>query len=162
MTTTPLLERLAGIIRPAVASLDVSLWGIELASAGSRMLLRIFIDAEEGVTIAACARVSRHLGAVFDAEDILPGAYVLEVSSPGLERRFFEPEQMVPYIGKIVDVRLSRIQDGRKHLRGALTEVSDQNIVVAEEGGSLKMEWPNVKTAHLVHEFSGGAKPGQD
>jgi len=69
---------------------------------------------------------------------------------------------MVPYIGKIIDVRLSRIQDGRRHLRGVLTEVSGQDIVVTEEGASLKMDWSNVKTAHLVHEFSGGAKPDQD
>ena len=63
--------------------MGVSLWGVEFASAGSRMVVRAYIDAEDGVSIDKCARVSRALGAVFDAEDVLPGAYVLEVSSPG-------------------------------------------------------------------------------
>lgn len=157
MTRTPLIERLAGTIRPAVAALEVSLWGIEIASAGGRMLLRIFIDAEGGVPISACARVSRHLGAVFDAEDTIPGAYVLEVSSPGLERRFFEPEQLAAYVGQVVDVRLNQPQDGRRHLRGVLAEVDGADIVISEEGGSVRVSWPLVKSAHLVHEFPGAA-----
>ena len=160
MTTTPLLERLTGIIRPAVASLDLTLWGIEIASASGRMLLRIFIDAEGGVTIDSCTRVSRHIGAVFDAEDTLPGAYVLEVSSPGLERRFFAPEQMLAYVGQVVDVRLNMPQDGRRHLRGVLTAVEGQDIVVTEEKESIRVTWERIKGVHLVHEFPGAAPQG--
>lgn len=179
MTKTPLAQRLTDIIAPAVATLGLALWGVEIASAGSRMLLRVYIDAPEGlpeldageslepgetatgVTVDHCARVSRHLGAVFDAEDIIPGAYVLEVSSPGLERRFFSPEQLGAYLGREVEVRLNLPQDGRRKLRGKLSRVEGDTLTVAEDKGEVSVRWELVKQAHLVHEFPVSQKPGQ-
>ena len=160
MTRSPLLERLAGVIGPALEPLGVVLWGLELASAGSRMLVRVFLDAEGGVDIGRCAKASRHLGALFDAEDVLPGAYVLEVSSPGLERRFFSPAQLAAYVGRVVDVRLHEPQDGRRHLRGLLAESAGDGFVVDEAGVKTRVEWERVKSAHLVHEFPGTAQQG--
>jgi ribosome maturation factor RimP len=189
MTKTPLAERLTGIIGPAVRTLGVELWGVEFASAGSRMVVRVYIDApaeaanaaepvdavdaveaigigedglegqqqRAGVTIATCAKVSRHLGTVLEAEDAVPGAYVLEVSSPGLERRFFATEQMAAYVGRTLDVRLHQTQDGRRHFRGQLAELGADFLVVDEEGVRTRIGWAHVKTAHLVHEFPGAA-----
>ncbi len=110
-----------------------------------------------GVTIAACAQVSRHLGAVLEAEDAVPGAYVLEVSSPGLERRFFSPGQLEAYLGRTVDVRLHQPQDSRRHLRGILAEAGPDFLVVDEVGVRTRVAWEHVKTAHLVHEFPGAS-----
>lgn len=160
MTRSPLIERLSGVIAPAVATLDASLWGIEFASAGSRMVIRVYIDAKAGVTIDLCARVSRHLGALFDAEDVLPGAYVLEVSSPGLERRFFSPGQLAQFVGRVVDVRLFEPQDGRRHLRGVLASVEGDTLAVDEAGVTTSVAWQRVKNAHLVHDFPGAAPQG--
>ena len=154
MTRSPLLERIAGIVAPALEPMGVALWGVEFASAGSRMVVRIYIDAaEDGVSIDQCAKVSRALGAVFDAEDVLPGAYVLEVSSPGLERRFFSAGQMAAYVGQLVDVRLFEPQDGRRHLRGALAGVEGEDILVDEAGKVTRVAFGRLKGAHLVHEF---------
>lgn len=153
MTRSPLIERLAGYITPALEPLGVQLWGVEFASAGSRMVVRVYIDAEDGVSIAACAKVSRTLGAVFDAEDVLPGAYVLEVSSPGLERRFFTAAQMAAFVGSMVDVRLYEPQDGRRHLRGQLAGVEGDDILVDEAGQVTRVAFNRLKGAHLVHEF---------
>ena len=194
MTKTPLAERLTGIIGPAVSTLGVELWGIEFASAGSRMVVRVYIDAPQaaegaapildqgeapvetpmeapgqaegetaarvlppGVTIAACAQVSRHLGTVLEAEDAVPGAYVLEVSSPGLERRFFHPEQLPAYLGRTVDIRLHQAQDTRRHFRGLLAECGPDFLVVDEDGTKTRVLWAHVKIAHLVHEFPGAS-----
>jgi ribosome maturation factor RimP len=188
MTKMPLAERLTGIIGPAVDTLGVELWGVEFASAGNRMVVRVYIDAsadaaklaapvEEavemndeagadesaahvsstGVTIATCAKVSRHLGTVLEAEDAVPGAYVLEVSSPGLERRFFAPKQLQAYLGRVVDVRLHQAQNTRRHFRGVLAEGGADFLVVDEAGVLTRVEWAHVKTAHLVHEFPGAA-----
>lgn len=183
MTKTPLAQRLTNIIAPAVATLGLALWGVEIASAGSRMLLRVYIDAPgelpelepgeagelagelnesaAGVTVDHCAKASRHLGAVFDAEDVIPGAYVLEVSSPGLERRFFSPEQMTAYLDREVEVRLNLPQDGRRKLRGRLARVEGDLLTVAEDKGEVSVRWELVKQAHLVHEFPVSQKPGQ-
>lgn len=153
MTRHPLLERLAGIVAPALEPLGVALWGMEFASAGSRMVVRIYIDAENGVSIDACAKASRALGAVFEAEDVMPGAYVLEVSSPGLERRFFSAAQMAAYVGQVVDVRLFEPQDGRRHLRGSLAAVEGEDVLVDEAGQVTRVCFSRLKSAHLVHEF---------
>ncbi len=153
MTRSPLIERLTGIIGPALEPLGVTLWGVEFASAGSRMVVRVYIDAEEGVDVGKCARVSRSLGAVFDAEDVLPGAYVLEVSSPGLERRFFSTAQLAAFVGRVVDVRLHEPQDGRRHLRGVLSAVEGDVFSVDEAGAVTRIPFERVKTSHLVHEF---------
>ena len=72
---------------------------------------------------------------LLDAEDVVPGAYVLEVSSPGLERRFFSPGQMSGYLGQVVDVRLTLPQEGRRHLRGLLAGVEGPKIVFLVSGG---------------------------
>jgi len=153
MTRSPLIERLTGIITPALEPLGVSLWGVEFASAGSRMVVRVYIDAEQGVSIDSCARVSRALGAVFEAEDALPGAYVLEVSSPGLERRFFSAAQMSTFVGRVVDLRLYEPQDGRRHLRGELKSIDGDEISVDEAGVVTRVAFERLKGAHLVHEF---------
>jgi ribosome maturation factor RimP len=155
MTRSPLIDRLTGIIAPALEPLGVTLWGVEFASAGTRMVVRVYIDADNGVSIGECARVSRALGAVFDAEDALPGAYVLEVSSPGLERRFFSAAQMAPYVGSVVDLRLVEPQDGRRHLRGALAAVEGEDVCVDEAGVVTRVAFSRLKGAHLVHEFPG-------
>lgn len=201
MTKTPLAERLTGIIGPAVSTLGVELWGIEFASAGNRMVVRVYIDAPAnaaaqalapvganvdapaetdvefgteaifeagqddavsqraslGVTIALCAQVSRHLGTVLEAEDAVPNAYVLEVSSPGLERRFFAPGQLGAYLGRTVDIRLHQAQDTRRHFRGLLAESGPDFLVIDESGLRTRVAWEHVKTAHLVHEFPGAA-----
>jgi ribosome maturation factor RimP len=160
MARTPLLERLAGIVAPALEPLGVRLWGIEFASAGSRMVVRIYIDAEEGVSIAACAKVSRSLGAVFDAEDALPGAYVLEVSSPGLERRFFSAAQMAAFVGQVVDVRLHEPQDGRRHLRGRLAAIEGETINVDEAGQVTSEAFERLKRSHHDNAFTDTAIKG--
>lgn len=153
MTHNPLLERLTGVVGPALAPLGVSLWGLEFASAGSRMVLRVYIDTETGVDVGACARVSRALGAVLDAEDVMPGPYVLEVSSPGLERRFFSAGQMAAYQGQEVDIRLHEPQDGRRHFRGQLSGVEGDDVHVTEGDKSFRVPFGRIKAAHLVHQF---------
>ena len=94
------------LIAPYVATLGLAVWGVELASAGHRQLVRLYLDLAAdtprtperlGVTIDECARVSRHLGALLEVEEIFHNPYVLEVSSPGLSRRFFErPDPATP------------------------------------------------------------------
>jgi ribosome maturation factor RimP len=90
------VAELTQIIEPAVTACDVSLWGIEFVPQGRRSLLRIYIEAlpedrAEGkqVTIEDCAAVTHQVGGVLDLHDPIAGEYLLEVSSPGLDRAFF-------------------------------------------------------------------------
>lgn len=147
-------KRISELIRPEIEALDLTLWGVEIAAA-NRPVVRIFLDSEEGVTIDQCAHVSRHLSLMFEVEDIMDSAYVLEVSSPGLERRFFTPEQMEPYSGRKLEITLGISQDGRKRFKGILenTGVSTLTLKLADQEDTVELEYDDIKKAKLVHEF---------
>ena len=87
---------------------------LEYRRQGPRWMLRLFIDKESGVTIDDCANISRQLGDLLDAKDIIPQAYVLEVSSPGLNRPLKKKEDFSRFAGRKVQLRLVSPMDGRK------------------------------------------------
>ena len=91
---------LTQLLRPTVESMGYSLWGIELISPGRRPTVRLYIDAESGVTVDDCAQVSHQVSGILDVEDPITGEYTLEVSSPGVDRLLFHPEHYPPYIGE--------------------------------------------------------------
>lgn len=146
-------DALMDIIGPQVESLGFTLWGIDMASAGRRTLVRIYIDSENGVSIDDCAAVSRQVGTALEVEDIMHGAYVLEVSSPGLERRFFSVEQLQDYLQSRLVVRLHEARDGVKKFEGILKSVEDGSFVLALEDEDVQFDWDQVKKATLVHDF---------
>jgi len=148
-----LAECILDLARPLAESLGISVWGLELASAGRRALVRLFIEAENGANVDQCAEMSRGLGAALEVEDVMSGAYVLEVSSPGLERRFFDPGQLPPYMGRILDVSLLEPLDGRKNFRGRLAQARPDGLVLDVDGVAFDFSWDRVKKARLVHEF---------
>ena len=105
MNQSPLAAAIADLAAPLAASLGLELWGVELAFSG-RGLVRVFVESEDGVSVDQCAELSRLLGLSLDVEDLVPGAYVLEVSSPGLERTFFTEAQLARAVGQRVEITL--------------------------------------------------------
>lgn len=146
-------RKLTEIIKPEVESLGFGYWGLSAPSSGSRRVIRIYIDGPEGVSIDDCATVSRQVGLVLEVEDIVPGAFTLEVSSPGLERKFFTLDQMGEYKGKTVEVKLFAPVNSCKHFKGTLSAVEADSITLDMEKESIRMEWDAVREAKLVHEF---------
>jgi ribosome maturation factor RimP len=172
-----LIEKL---LIPFLAAEGLVPWGIELSSAGHRELLRIFIDLspeakaardqaerEAGVTVDHCAAVSRHAGYLLDVEDVMPGPYVLEVSSPGIERRFFTPGQLAGHVGREIEVTLLSPRAGRRRFRGILTGAAGESFTMTADPGpkqtAVDFAWNDVKKARLVHRFPDAADdPGQE
>ncbi len=153
MTGAPLEKTLASVAEPIVEGMGLSLWGIEVAQAGRRSLVRIFIDSPQGVTIDQCASVSRTVGHALEVEESLHGPYVLEVSSPGFERRFFVPDQMGAYVGRKIDVTLHEPRGERKRFQGQLAAVRGSEFDLEYEGQAATFSWPEIRRARLVHEF---------
>ncbi len=122
-------EVIQKLVEPVVKALGFQLWGIEYLGQGRHTLLRIYIDKEGGINIEDCAEASRQISSILDVEDPIKDEYTLEVSSPGLDRMLFRPEQYRDYIGSAVKIRLSANQDGRRNFMGTLKEV------VQQEGG---------------------------
>lgn len=145
-----IIDRLEALARPVVDTLGYQLWGIELTGGGGRRLVRIYIDSPEGVSIEACAVVSRHLSVLFDVEDPVPGAFNLEVSSPGLERPFFTFEQAAHAVGEAVEVQLREPLSGRKNFKGRLDAARDGELYLTVDGHPAVLPWSLVKKARLV------------
>lgn len=114
---------------------------------------------ESGVSVDDCAEISRMIGISLEVEDIFADAWILEVSSPGLERTFYETAQMRPYIGHPLDVTLESAHSGfenRKKFRGTLKSVESNTftlILDTPEGAECTIDFNTVKKAHLVHLF---------
>ncbi len=118
------------MLEPTVEAMGYELWGIEYLSQGRHSTLRVYIDAENGITVDDCAAVSEQVGSVLDVEDPITGEYTLEVSSPGMDRLLFKPEQYPAYVGEIVDLRLRSPFEGRRKFRGILKGIEGEDIVV--------------------------------
>ncbi len=153
------IDSLRGHIEPMAEALGVEVWGVEYSGSDRGPVLRIFLDGPEGVSVDTCAAFSRDVSVLLDVEDLVPGKYILEVSSPGLERRFFSTKQMHNYTGKEIRVHLIQAKDGIKNFTGTLRRVN--TVPDGEDDLSLEMDgimytflFSEVKKAHLKHNFT--------
>ena len=144
-------EKVTQLIEPTVQALDLELWGVEHASQGKYSVLRIFIEREAGVTIDDCERVSRQASAIFDVEEPIAGEYTLEVSSPGIDRLLFTPQQFQRYRGEEVSVRMRTPVDGRRKFKVTLTDVVDDIIHIQVDGSDFELPHGDIEKANIVY-----------
>lgn len=131
------------------------LWDLEIAAQSGRTVLRVFVDRAvdrgPGVTLDDCSYWNKKLGRYLEAENILRGAYVLEVGSPGIERALARPDHFARYVGSQVEVRLHDPKDGRRTFRGELRAAGTDSIVVEDaEVGAVSLPLAGVRRAHVV------------
>jgi ribosome maturation factor RimP len=146
-------QQLEALIAPSVNALGLRVWGIEYLAQGKRSLLRVYIDADAGVTIDDCERVSKQVSDLLDVEDVLAASYTLEVSSPGMDRLLFKPEQYAESIGETVDIRLNYPFEGRRRFVGSLTSLENDELVVQVEDSEYLIPLSNVQRARIVPQF---------
>ena len=173
MVQNPAHAAITALALPLVEAAALELWGVELLGEG-RPILRVYVESPSGVTVEECARLSRQLGLALDVEDIIASAYILEVSSPGLNRPFFRPEQLAPYIGQAVEITLRDPLPEfprRKKFSGRLSDVAGAEFAVLPDdavdpvASPVRINWENVRKAQLVHIFpqkSKGVRPKKD
>ncbi len=146
-------QDLEALLTPTVAALGLRVWGVEYLGQGKHSMLRIYIDRDEGVTIEDCEAVSKQVSELLDVEEALTSSYTLEVSSPGMDRVLFKPEQYAESIGETVDVRLNYPFEGRRRVIGALTGLENDEMVVQVEDSEYQIPLSNVQRARIVPRF---------
>jgi len=144
------LEELAETL---VASEGMELVDLEYRRQGPRWMLRLFIDKEGGVTIDDCAKISKEFGDLLDVKDIIPQTYVLEVSSPGLNRPLRKKEDFSRFAGRKVQLRLVTPMEGRKKIVGNLVGIENETVIVAAPEGRYSVALKDIDRANLVYEF---------
>ena len=146
------VEKLQNLADPLASSMGLEVLKIEFGSEHGDQVLRIYLDkAEGGVTVEDCETFSRNLGPILDVEGDLPARYHLEVSSPGLNRPLASPKHFRAQIGKIVDLRTEDPIEGRRHFKGELKRVEDDDasVVVDVDGQDYSVPISGIKKAHL-------------
>lgn len=152
------IDRIRAIIEQVAASEGMEVVDVELRGAGQSRALRIFIDRPEaGITHADCELMSRQVSAILDVEDMVPGKspYVLEVSSPGMDRRLVRPEHFRRFAGKKVKVTTRQPLEGnRRNFTGRLEGMDEGRVRVQLEGGqTTEIEFEQIERANLVPEW---------
>lgn len=143
-------DKLHALLAPTVEALGFELWGLELLTQGKHSTLRIYIESENGVQVDDCANVSNQVGAVLDVEEPISGEYILEVSSPGLDRRLFALEQYPAYVGEGIEIKLRRAFEGRRKFKGVLRGIENDDIVVLVDDHEYLLPFGDIDKAQLT------------
>jgi ribosome maturation factor RimP len=159
------LERVRSIVERVASSSGLEVLETELRGGGKSRMLRIVIDKPAGVTHEDCANVSREVGTILEVEDAMPGgSYLLEVSSPGLDRKLVRPADYERFIGSLVKLTTREPVNGNQHFEGRLQSFQDGWLTLdlnlgkkkkknAPELPELKLPFGNVEKANLVPEI---------
>lgn len=147
------LSLLQELIEPSVVALGYQLWGFDMVSQGRHSMLRIYIDAEAGIDVEDCAKVSRQVSGILDVEDPISGEYTLEVSSPGMDRPLYTLEQYKAYVGHVLQLKLRMPFDGRRNFKGLLSGIEDEDIVLIVDQEEYLLPIDHIEKANIVPQF---------
>ncbi len=163
------LEQVREIADLVATSSGLEVVDVEFRGGGKSRMLRITIDKPAGVTHEDCANLSREVSTILDVEDAVPGSYVLEVSSPGLDRKLSRPADFERFAGSRVKLTTREPVNGNRHFQGRLDSFRDGRIMLqlvpeqpkakgkkqqpAGEAPVVEIDLANVEKANLVPEL---------
>ena len=139
---------------PIAVANSCYIYDAEYVKEGGAWYLRVYADKEDGgISIDECEVINRALGDELDKADTIRENYILEVSSPGIERKLKTPEHFKKYIGRIVDIGLYKASDGSKTLMGELTGYEDDGFTVKIGQNETKLAVSDTTFVKLHFDF---------
>ena len=148
-----LKDTLLDLLGPEVEALGYELVELDAPAPGGSGTLRIYIDRDEGVGLEDCERVSHRVSGLLDVEDPIPGQYVLEVSSPGLDRPLRTEDHFRRQAGQLVKIVLASGRPGRRRYKGRILGVDDGVLEIDVDGEGVSLSLSDIESARLVPEF---------
>ena len=142
-------EYIKEVIEKDIERLGCKVWGLELFGRHSNQTLRIFIDNKDGISVEDCEKVSKHVSKVLDTENDFSEKYMLEISSPGLDRKFFYKEQYQGFINESIRVTFFD-NDNKKTIKGNLKEVDDKSIKLEIKEEIHEIPFSSIIQANLL------------
>ena len=155
------VEKVRRLAYPIASSYGLEIFDVQYRREAGGPILRVLIDrpgpaatAEESVSVEDCAHVSRELSAILDVEDVVPTAYTLEVSSPGLDRPLRRPDDYRRFAGRIAKIVMRTRIDGQGFFRGRLGGVDGSDVLIdGEDGKTHRVPLGAITRANLEVEF---------
>ena len=133
-----LLKEIEALVEPVLDEMGIELVDLEYVSGQGRQVLRIYADRPTGITLDDCAMVSREVGHLLDVSDLLKHRYVLEVSSPGLDRPLKREKDFLRVVGQRIKVQTTAPRNGRRNFSGVLQSVQNGMLEIDLDGTSFK------------------------
>ena len=146
-------DNLIGLLEPAIEALGYELSDLELNLGHGHGLIRLFIDGTNGITLDDCEQVSRQVSGILDVEDPIASDYNLEVSSPGADRKLVKPAHFDRFAGNEVKVKLKRLVEGRRRIKGQLLGRDERMIQVRMDNKDLSIALEDVEVARIVPDW---------
>lgn len=154
MQVKDIIKRVEEVVQPFIDENGFELVEVEFVKEGPNHYLRLYVDKDGGFSINDCELVSRFVEGKLEAEDFIEQAYILEVSSPGIDRVLKKDFEYTKYKGKDVDVKLFKPIDKVKEFSGSLVGLIDGKIVITTENGEeLSFDKKDVSTCRLSVKF---------
>ena len=146
-------EKLEELCTPFIENLGYELVDITYGKEGAQWILRVFIDHPKGIGIEDCEKVSRALSNFLDAKDPIPYSYILEVSSPGLDRPLKKEKDYERFQGNIITVKTKEAVGNRRKITGKLMGINEGQVEVLTDTEKILISLENILSARLVPQF---------
>jgi ribosome maturation factor RimP len=153
------VETLRQRLAPAVAALDLELYDVELTGSGKARTLRVTVDRPGGVDLEAITAVTHAVSPLLDDAPAPAGPFLLEVSSPGVERVLRTPAHYAGAVGSVVSIKL-RADSGTRRVHGTLVEAGAESCTVDVDGAPEQISYADVTQARTVFEWGPQPRPG--
>lgn len=152
-----LKARITELAEKTASSMSLEVVLVELKNEGGRQVLRVFLDQPAGITLGDCERFSKRFAVTLDVEDWIPFAYVLEVSSPGVNRPLVKEADFQRFIGSTARVRTRNPIAGQKNFKGRIVGAGEGRVTIEDAPDKLvTIEVADVEKANLVADLSIG------
>ena len=150
------IEDFKNIIEPVINRNNCLLWGIEVLRGKKKNTLRVFIDSDNSVDINDCENISRDLNYEPQIDLYLGEDYILEVSTPGIDRKFFEIKQLDDYVGQELDIKTKSIYEGRRKFIGKLINCDDSSLSIVKSDNSeeITFKFSDIDLCRLKPDYN--------
>lgn len=149
MLREDIVRRAWEILEGPIEQRGYDLIEVEFGLQSGRHVLRLFIDNEAGIGLDDCQTVTRLIDPILDAEDFIEGNYVIEVSSPGLDRPLRRPQDFERFIGEPVKIKTHAPVNGRKRIKGILKAFDKDMIAIQGDEAVYNVHLENLRKANL-------------
>ena len=147
-------ELIIKYLEPIIEKNNYEVTDVEFKKEGANWYLRVYMDKEGGFTINDCEEVSRFLEQKLDADDPIEQAYILEVSSPGLDRPLKKEADFIRFAGEVVDIKLYKAKEKRKEFQGVLKGLENNIVTIeAEDGVEISFNREEIASIRLAVLF---------
>lgn len=151
-------SKIESLVTPIVEAMGYSVWNIELRKSRHKTLLRIYVDVPIGdkrksINADDCSRISNQIGALFDVENPILESYILEVSSPGLNRTLCKLEHYERYVGSVIHIVLRQPENGQYDFTGRIQEVFDNTLKLLIKDENITFLLTNIYKANLIPDL---------